>query len=157
MAEVREGLLHYTGAGLSNVWLRNGYDVHETPYGEGVAIHDVEGLHRAIGLFLVNHRDQLSGEEVRFLRKELDLPQPQLAALLDVSTDTVRGWEADRTPIQGPADRVLRLIYSDAVSEQPITRIRERLEQIARLNRELHAEAMEFEETESGWELAAAA
>lgn len=157
MAAIKDGLFHYTGSGLSNVWLRNGYKVIETPYGEGVTIHDVEGLHRAIGLFLVGHKDYLTGEEVRFLRKEMDLPQTQLAALLKVNTDTLRGWENDRTHIPGPADELLRAYYTEAVSEDPTTRIRERLEHIAELNRAIHAETLAFEETASGWEPAMAA
>ena len=152
MAEFRNGLFHYTGSGLSNVWLKNGYEIKETPYGEGVAVHDVDGLHRAIGHFLVHHKDHLSGEEVRFLRKEMDLPQNQLAALLKVSLDTLRGWENNRTPITGSADELLRAYYAEAMSEDPATRIRERLKHIAELNREIHAETLEFEETESGWE-----
>ena len=152
MAEINNGLFHYTESGLSNIWLRNGYEVRETPYGEGVVIHDVDGLHRAIGLFLVSHKDHLTGEEVRFLRKEMDLPQTQLAALLKVNTDTLRGWENDRSQVPGPADELLRAYYTEAASEDPSTRIRERLEHIAELNREIHAEALAFEETESGWE-----
>lgn len=157
MAEVRDDRFHYTGSGLSNVWLRNGFEVHYTPYGEGVAIHDVEGLHRAIGLFLANHRERLSGEEVRFLRKEMDLPQAQLAKLLEVSTDTVREWESGRGRIGGPADKLLRLIYTEMVTDEPATHIRERLERIAQLNRQVYAETLEFEETERGWEAAEAA
>lgn len=40
---------HYTESGLRNIWLASGYDVVQTCYGPGVAIHDVAGLHRAIG------------------------------------------------------------------------------------------------------------
>lgn len=151
MSEVKDGLLHYTGSGLSNVWLRNGFEEKETPYGKGLVIHDLEELHRTIGLFLVNNREELSGEELRFLRKEMDLPQSQLAELLDVTTDTLRGWENGRSAISGPADKLVRFVYLEAVSGQPITRIRERLERIAELNREVHAERMEFEETAEGW------
>lgn len=28
--------------GLKNVWLVNGYTLHETPYGQGVSFKDVE-------------------------------------------------------------------------------------------------------------------
>jgi DNA-binding transcriptional regulator YiaG len=151
MSEVIDGWLHYTGSGLNNVWLRNGFEEKETPYGKGLVIHHLEELHRAIGLFLANNREELAGEELRFLRKEMDLPQSQLAELLDVTTDTLRGWENGRSAISGPADKLVRFIYMEAVSDQPITRIRERLERIAKLNREVHAERLEFEETAEGW------
>lgn len=152
MSEVIDGWLHYTGAGLNNVWLRNGFEEKETPYGKGLVVHHLEELHRAIGLFLVNNREELSGEELRFLRKEMELPQSQLAELLDVTTDTLRGWENGRSAISGPADKLVRFVYMEAVSAQPVTRIRERLERIAELNREVHAGRLEFEETAEGWE-----
>ncbi|MBU0656550.1 MAG: hypothetical protein KJ914_15615 [Gammaproteobacteria bacterium] len=48
-------LLHYQSCGLANVWLCNGFENKQTPYGEAVSIADVEGLHKAIGLFILNH------------------------------------------------------------------------------------------------------
>ncbi|MEG0379379.1 MAG: helix-turn-helix domain-containing protein, partial [Eubacterium sp.] len=50
---------------------------------------DVEGLHRAIGINLVTHKPRLSGAEVRFLRKEMNLSQNGLAEILGVSVPTV--------------------------------------------------------------------
>jgi len=35
---------HYRECGLDNVWLLNGYELHDTPYGKGVSFVDVEGL-----------------------------------------------------------------------------------------------------------------
>jgi len=36
-------MYHYTDAGLKNVWLTNGYQQQNTPYGRVVAVQDVEG------------------------------------------------------------------------------------------------------------------
>lgn len=33
-------MLHYTGCGLRAVWLKNGYTVNDTPYGQATAIHN---------------------------------------------------------------------------------------------------------------------
>lgn len=102
---------HYTGSGLSNVWLVNGYTEHQTPYGLSVAIADLEGLHRIIGLEIVTQPSgPLLGEQVRFLRHELDLSQRTLAELLDIKEITVRKWEARYCP-KGPAQKTLRLLY----------------------------------------------
>ena len=90
-------MYHYTGCGLRNIWLKNGYEHWNTPYGKGVAIADLEGLHRAIGLALVQHKPRLSGAEVRFLRSELDFSQSDLAKVLGVGETSVRGWEKHRT------------------------------------------------------------
>ena len=32
-------MYQYTDGGLRNVWLANGYEVKQTPFGEGVAFH----------------------------------------------------------------------------------------------------------------------
>ncbi|TWP39194.1 transcriptional regulator, partial [Xylella fastidiosa subsp. fastidiosa] len=38
-------MYHYTESGLGNVWLRNGFTVHKTPYGDGIAIDNLPSLH----------------------------------------------------------------------------------------------------------------
>jgi len=150
-------LFHYKSCGLPNVCLRNGFTVKETKYGEAVSIHNLKGLHRAIGLGLVNNNRTLTSDEVCFLRKEMDLPQVQLAILLDVSESTVRNWESNdesRANIPGPADRVLRKMYLEYVNEN--SSLREILERLAQLNRDQHElECLEFTEADGEW-LAAA-
>ncbi len=144
-------MFHYTSCGLSNVHLRNGYEEIDTPYGKAVSIHDVEGLHRAIGLHMIrNNPDHLNPEEIRFLRKEMDLPQANLAHLLDVNESSVRNWENGRNAIPGPADRMLRTLYAEKV--QGDGTVHELLERISRINRELYEKkAIELEESEDGW------
>jgi putative transcriptional regulator len=145
---------HYTSCGLKNVWLRNGFDERDTSYGKGIAIQDVEGLHRAIGLYLVQNKPRLSGAEIRFLRKELDMPQSQLGMLLGVSENTLRGWENNRTRITKPAERMLRVLYYEYARGASLV-IRDLILQISQLNREIHIKKMEFEKTEETWSAAA--
>lgn len=149
-------MFNYTSCGLKNIRLRNGYEEIETPYGPAVSIHDVEGLHRAIGLHIVRHNPELlDADEIRFLRKELDLPQAQLAKILDVNESTVRNWEAGRNEISGPADRLLRTLYIESVQDG--SPVREMLEDLSQLNRDAYdAESLELEETEGGWQASAA-
>jgi len=47
---MKNKMLHYTDGGLKNVWLQNGFEIRKTPYGKGVAIHDIDGLTKAICL-----------------------------------------------------------------------------------------------------------
>ncbi len=108
-------MYHYTMCGLDNVWLENGFEIVETAYGQGVSIHDVEGLHLAIATNIITRSKRLTGTEVRFLRKELNMSQSALAIALGVSENSVRGWEKSRTDISPPADRLLRLIYLSKV------------------------------------------
>ncbi|MBK6279263.1 MAG: hypothetical protein IPF57_14575 [Gammaproteobacteria bacterium] len=87
-------MYHYTMCGLPNVWLENGFQVHRSKaYGESVSIHDVKGLHRAIGLDIARVPRALHRDEIRFLRIELDMSQRALADVLGVKEITVRKWK----------------------------------------------------------------
>lgn len=145
-------MFHYVSCGLKNVYLRNGYTVKETPYGKATSIQDVEGLHKAIGLYLVKNKPQLSGSEVRFLRRELDISQKALADLLGVGDTSVRNWESGRGKITGPADRMLRVLYQQYVKGP--TEIRSMVEHINELDRQI-TKKVEFVETDRGWRPAA--
>lgn len=145
-------MLHYVSCGLKNVYLRNGYTVKETPYGKATSIQDVEGLHKAIGLYLVKNKPQLSGSEVRFLRRELDISQQALADLLGVGDTSVRNWESGRGKITGPTDRMLRVLYQQYVKGP--TEIRSMVEHINELDRQA-TKKVEFVETDRGWRPAA--
>jgi putative transcriptional regulator len=99
----------YTESGLTNVWLANGFTIRKTKYGEGVSIHDMDGLHRALARALSN-KPRLTGTEVRFLRKEMGLSQRGLGELLGVTDQAVSLWER-KGQLPKTADRLLRLIY----------------------------------------------
>jgi DNA-binding transcriptional regulator YiaG len=151
-----ESMFEYASCGLPGIFLRNGFAVSETPYGEAVAIHDIEGLHRVIGLNIVCKKATLSPLEVRFLRKELDLSQAHFAKILGVGESTVRNWESSgkkRAIISGPADRMLRALYREAVEGDG--RIRDMLEHISDLNHDAYKDHLELEDTGEGWKEAA--
>ena len=148
-------MYHYTESGLPNVFLRGGYAVHDTEYGEGVSIHDLAGLHKAIGQNILHKSPALTGDEVRFLRKEMDLTQNSLSGILKVSEDTLRGWENGRVGISPPADSLLRIIYQAKVNGN--SNVCDLLEDISRIDREM-AECereMNFDESEGAWQEAA--
>lgn len=148
-------MYHYVECGLSNVWLSNGYQKEETTYGEVVSIHDVSGLHKAIGMNMIKTRSSLNADEVRFLRTEMDLSQVQLAQMLDVAESTVRNWESARVScIPGPSDRLLRLLYAEFVEEG--TEIRRLIEEISRLNRQVYGSRTYFGEDGGQWHTRAA-
>ena len=101
---------HYLESGLRNIWLDSGFAVHKTEYGEGISIVDVKGLHRVIGLSLVQRKPHLSGAEFRFLRKELGLSQAKLGKLWGYDAQTIALWEKrGRVPVI--ADRFIRAYY----------------------------------------------
>ena len=107
-------MYHYEECGLSDVWLIDGFKiVDDEEYGELVSIASVNELHKTIGLYLINEKPELNGEEIRFLRKELNLSQKNLAGILSVNESTVRNWESDRVEIGKPAELVLRALYKE--------------------------------------------
>lgn len=109
-------MYHYQECGLRNVYLTNGYREVETPYGPGIAIEDVHGLHRAIASDLVARKPNLSGADVRFIRKFLQFTQVKLADLLGVDEQSIRRWEGlEELPKQ--ADRSVRLVLRDIMCD----------------------------------------
>ena len=159
------GYYHYTDSGLDYVFLKNGFVTEQTNYGEAVAIHDIEGLHKAIAKDIINHRVKLSGQEFRFLRRELELSQKALGDIFGVSDQTVALWEKGKSQIQKTADMLLREMYMDKVIGQTgiydiIERINEHERKIAELQIEIdqlneQTQAMNMEESNGGWQKAA--
>ena len=90
-------MYNYATCGLDNVWLKNGFKVHTTGYGDGVAIHNLDGLHKAIAKSVVSGSTTLTPKEFRFLRVELDLSIDSLAAILGESTTDIEAWESGST------------------------------------------------------------
>ena len=71
----------YRQCGLDHVYLVNGFERADTKYGDSIRVHDIDGLHRAIGMHLIEQKRPLTGLEVRFTRHELDRSQRGLGDL----------------------------------------------------------------------------
>jgi DNA-binding transcriptional regulator YiaG len=103
---------HLRGIGLPNIYLLNGVTIERDPeYGQLVTIDNVEGLHRAIGLHIVEKHGCMSGPELRFLRKQMNLSQAALGKRLRVTDQTVANYEKGKTDIPGPVDTLMRGLY----------------------------------------------
>lgn len=158
----------YLECGLDDVYLLNGFKRFESVRGTSVAIHGVDTLHRAIGLFLCRRRKELSGKELRFLRREMLMSQVTLAHLLDVTEQTIHRWEAGKCRAPKAAENIVRLLYTEQTTGRVGGSVRNRLKRIADLEDEIdHMREVLFElvtdETNRGsageqsqrWELAA--
>jgi DNA-binding transcriptional regulator YiaG len=110
--------LHYTACGLDDVYLVNGFTRERIDGEDAITIEDMDGLWKAIGLALVG-RKTLAPKEVRFLRQHMDLTQAELGARLRVSDQTVARWEKGETPLSGPADLMLRVLFLASKCAQP--------------------------------------
>ena len=127
-------MYHYTESGLRNVWLTNGYNKHTTPFGEGVAVHDVDGLTAAICGMLTKKPGLLTGAELRYLRSGgMLLSQPALGKVMGTDAQSVARWEKlGRVPRW--ADKLVRLLYlAHADGTVPIRRAMERIRIVERL------------------------
>lgn len=103
--------LHYKACGLDDIYLMNGFHRHETAYGEGYSIENVEALHEAIALHLVTRRKTLKPKEIRFLRKQLDLTQDELGTKLGTTGQTVARYEKGESETPGSVDKMIRVFY----------------------------------------------
>lgn len=100
----------YVECGLDNIYLRNGFKIHETPYGRGVSFENLRGLHKAIVRALFVKKGWLEPQEFRFLRNHLKLTQGEFADLIGTTRQNIGRWErGDTDDIPGPADRLARL------------------------------------------------
>jgi putative transcriptional regulator len=141
---------HYTECGLSNIFLVNGYKFIETPRGKSVSISDVDGLHKAIGFWLVSSKKDLSGDEIRFLRHELLMSQNTLSRLLGVSEQAIRRWENGKIKIPKPSESLLRLLYREHIHDHD-GQISSVLKKIADLEEAINDDELHFKTTSKGW------
>ncbi|NDE91089.1 MAG: transcriptional regulator [Alphaproteobacteria bacterium] len=118
----------YTVSGLDYIYLKNGYKKHKTPYGPGVSIANIAGLHDAITRLLCTRIQFFKGQEARYLRKSLDVTQAVLGNMLGVDSQTIARWEKNEHDMPEPAQRLLRLICMEKFNEKsPIHSFIERL------------------------------
>jgi len=104
--------LHYTMCGLDDIYLLNGFKIHETAHGRGVAVENTDNLYKVIGIHLITCRKVLGPKDVKFLRKNMKFTQEELAVHLGVTSQTVARYEKGLTDIPGPVDRLLRVCYA---------------------------------------------
>ena len=108
-------LFHYRLSGLDGIYLADGFEVVTSHRGQGITFHDIDGLHRAIGRHLVASRKRLSGKELRFLRRDMNLTQVDLGRMMDVSGQQVARWEKGQSNLPGAADTMMRLVYAEFI------------------------------------------
>ncbi|MFO1089829.1 MAG: helix-turn-helix domain-containing protein [Hyphomicrobiales bacterium] len=101
----------YTGCGLDDVYLLNGYEVMVHDGEEYVAVRDIDDLHVAIGRHLVTTRKTLSAREVKFLRVTLNMTQEQLGKALRKDAQSIARWEKGQVQIPSDAESLLRIVF----------------------------------------------
>ncbi len=143
----------YTECGLGNVYLKNGYRIDQTEWGEAVVIDHVEDLHCAIGRDIVNSPDGLTGPELRFLRVELNMSQKSLGALAGYKDgQMVAKWEKGEREMPRAVDVVVRALYVEKVIKQSSSNISALLDKLSDHDQEqFHQRRVEFSEQDGVW------
>jgi putative transcriptional regulator len=140
--------LQYTECGLDDVYLLSGYEIEQTPHGEGLSIKGVDQLHKTIGCYLAKQKKVLSGKELRFLRLQMNLTQSALGRFIGLSSQQVARWEKGESDISGPADLLVRALYIQHLGSNT------NLQELAQRLDEIDSPATEkavFENTSHGW------
>lgn len=152
---LKDGKLHYTACGLDYVYLKGGFTIHETEYGNGFSIKEADELHRTIGKLIVCQLPVLQAAEVRFLRSLMKQTQESLAALLGVGLRQYKRYEdiADNSHISGAADHMLRSLFLNFADGNK--NLIECLERISQLDQEIAKHRMILDENSEGWHQAA--
>jgi putative transcriptional regulator len=100
----------FQASGLNDIFLLNGVSETDTPYGPMVHIHNVHGLQRAIGLHIAEKPQLMTGAEFRFLRRQIELTQSDLAKRMCITDQTIANYEKGKTKL-GSADPFMRALY----------------------------------------------
>ena len=127
-------MYHYTDGGLGNVWLANGYEIKKTPFAEGVAFHNLDGLTESICIALTKKAGVVTGSEFRYIRSAgMLLSQPALGKLMGIDGQSVARWEKTGK-VPKWADKLVRLLYlAQAQGNEPISSAVERVKTVERL------------------------
>jgi DNA-binding transcriptional regulator YiaG len=146
---------HYELAGLKNVALA-GIDVYICPNcgTEAPVIPKIVELHRVLALALVNENGDLTGDEVRFLRKWLGYGSGRFAELIGMTIEHLSRVEHGHKVLGTSSDRLLRVMVLTAAKKTGFADISRLFERLDTRARRVHERPV-FELRRSGWKLAA--
>ena len=112
----RRGEYHYTECGLDNVYLAD-VELWSCDCGESaVGIPAIPNMHKVIADDLLRKTDQLTGKEIRFLRKNIGISAKEFANRFGVTKETISRWETGNRKPDTSADRLIRLFYAAEMS-----------------------------------------
>jgi YgiT-type zinc finger domain-containing protein len=112
MTSARESFPYRSG-GLPNVLLVN-IRVDRCPAcgAYEVELPAIQQLHKALAHFMLQKRERLHQDELRFLRKYLGFSLEDLAPYLEVSPEQIAQWEEGTSPILPLQEKFLRALVA---------------------------------------------
>jgi len=110
MKETR-GDYQYLESGLDNVTLK-GVTIFVCPKGHRLpALSNIKELHDLIAQRLLTKPALLSGQEIKFLRKQMRLKATEFARLLGLTRQYVSRLENEAEPVGPQTDKLIRLAF----------------------------------------------
>jgi hypothetical protein len=104
---------HFQDAGLDGVWLQNGYEIEESPYGPSVSFNDVDGLLAALAKAIVQKPARLAKEEFHWLRRYVQLSQKEVGALVERGEQLISLIERGKQELPTLIDREFRRLVAE--------------------------------------------
>ena len=153
MKTTTDALYHYTDSGLDWVYLADGFQWHDTPYGRGMSVSDADGLHSLLLRDIMTSPHPIRGQELRFVRSMLDLSQDGIGKIMGVKRLAVTRMEGHRSkPISPSADRALRLYLALKEWDRDLAA---RIEELLNEMDDREHDRAEYAATDHGWARAA--
>src|ERR1700674_5026934 len=75
---------------------------------EMIGIPDIQGVVRAAAMARAQSHERLTGKEVRFIRRALDMKQTEFATAMDLSAEHVSRWENNHNGIGAASEKLVR-------------------------------------------------
>lgn len=101
----------YDGCGLPSVWLNNVTVRNCHGCGnEELIIRAFSDLHHLIAFNICSKDTRFTKQEVKFLRKYLNMEEDKLGKYLQISGEIVKLWEEGKLEIDSISDRMLRFL-----------------------------------------------
>ena len=117
-ARIVRGDYRFLESGLDNVVLRDielvrceGCDFEEP------IIRGLDEVLRTITLALVSKPYRLAGEEIRYLRKYVEMSPDQFSRLLHIDRTTLSKWENNDDPVGAQSDLAIRMLVMSLDAE----------------------------------------
>lgn len=98
------------GSGLPNVYLVGGVTVESAGEDQTTAYSNLDGLYKAIARAIAIRSGSMGCNELRFLRKRLEITQADVAALGGKTEQAAAKWEKGTLPIPKAEANLLRLL-----------------------------------------------
>lgn len=110
-ARLERGTYRFRESGLDNAVLKGIEIIKCSACGnEDPIIPNLDGLLRILAVAIVTSRLPLTGAEVRYLRKYLEMSGEQFARILHTDKSTLSKWETEAVNIGSKSDLLIRAV-----------------------------------------------